>query len=367
MLTLGVFIDFSKAFDRINHKTLIKKLDRYGIRGVPLDLIKSYLSLRKQSVNINGHQSSFKPVTSGVPQGSILGPLLFNLYINDIINTSIEPKFIIFADDTSLFFRASQTADLAHMVNKTLSNIYKWSIYNGLEINTTKSKAVFFIPKNKHITFDYPLCLGNQVIEIVPSVKTLGVFFNENMSWEEQIQLVRRKLSRTLGVLNKFRYILPQNIKLIIHNALFESTLRYCFLVWGSTTTTNINKLLILQKKSSRIITNSPYDAPSRQLLSDLNLVPVTQLYNFSLLTRYISGIKNNNVILNLLSNLTKANRTYSTRCPEFWNVPYRRTGLGQQMLSYKLPTLLNAILDKDIDIFSLNRLMLRKIITELL
>lgn len=104
LLTLGVFIDFSKAFDVLNHKTLLAKLDYYGVRGVPHKLIESYLKDRKQSVVINNHASSFQDVPCGVPQGSILGPFLFNVYINDIVNVDNQAQFIIYADDTSLFF-----------------------------------------------------------------------------------------------------------------------------------------------------------------------------------------------------------------------------------------------------------------------
>lgn len=123
-LTLGVFIDFSKAFDRINHISLLKKLDHYGFRGSPLDLLRSYLMHRKQCVCISGEYSDPLNLEAGVPQGSILGPILFSIYINDLANISNLPRYIIYADDTSLFFQSSSADHLAQEANTVLATLY---------------------------------------------------------------------------------------------------------------------------------------------------------------------------------------------------------------------------------------------------
>lgn len=134
-----------------------------------------------------------------------------------------------------------------------------------------------------------------------------------------------------------------------------------CFLVWGTTTKTNLNKLLLLQKKSARVITNSPFDAPSQPLFDKLNMLPLCKLYNFSLVCKYKNDIVSNYKFFNSLSNLTETESTYNIRYRDPWNVPYCRTDTSKTMLKYKLPSLLNQLSKNDIDIFSLNRKLLKQ------
>ena len=116
----GIFIDLKKAFDTVNHTILLKKLEHYGIRGVPLQWFESYLSDRKQFVSVNGHSSDELEMKHGVPQGSVLGPLLFLLYINDLPSISKKLTFYLFADDTNIYFESSDLLHLQKTVNKEL-------------------------------------------------------------------------------------------------------------------------------------------------------------------------------------------------------------------------------------------------------
>lgn len=249
-IVLGVFIDYTKAFDYLNHKVLLGKLEIYGIRGVALQLISSYLGHRRQYVCLNGFSSTINPIFSGVPQGSILGPTLFNLYINDIVNISQPTKFIIYADDTSLFFSGENCNALIKQANNVLSSLEKWTKCNMLTINPNKTKAVIFRSRNKHVIQTDQVVFGGTQIEVVNSIKTLGVHFTEHMSWENHINYMVTKLSQIIGSTCRSRYLLPKCAKMIIYNSLFLSCLSYCTLVWGSTTSTNIHKLSLLQKKN---------------------------------------------------------------------------------------------------------------------
>lgn len=177
LITLGIFIDFSKAFDVLNHKILLQKLNRYGVRGTPLALLESYLNNRKQCVVIDGQCSSFRNIRTGVPQGSILGPLLFNVYINDIVNIDDEAQFIIYADDTSLFLSGEEADVLVCKANSILSKFFMWSETNGLKVNTTKTKAILFRSTNKPVSINNTINLGTSSIELVNQHKTLGVIF----------------------------------------------------------------------------------------------------------------------------------------------------------------------------------------------
>lgn len=342
LCTLGIFIDYSKAFDSINHDSLFEKLQHYGFRGTFLKLIISYFKHRHQQVTINGFVSEFKPIKAGVPQGSILGPLLFNLYVNDIVNICANTKFIIYADDTSVFITGRDPSNLIEKGNVVLNKIHTWSIANSLNLNAAKTKAVIFRPQNKTLGITNSLKLGTSTIELSRVAKSLGVIFEEHMTWTDQVNATLNKLSKTVGILSKFRYVLPQNIKLLIYKSLFLSNLSYCHLVWGTTTKTNVQKLHKLQKKAIRNIVSAAYDAHTEPIFKALHLFPVHELYHTILNNRYKSAIKNNDTFFTELSALTRAEHVRILRTREVWRLPRPRTNYATQMLKYQLPLLLN-------------------------
>lgn len=345
LVTLGVFVDFSKAFDRINHVILLKKLENYGFRGVYLTLLECYLQFRRQAVVIDNEISDYKAVKLGVPQGSILGPLLFLLYINDIVNIDDSCRFVIYADDTTLLFSAEDTTKLICDANNVLTKLDNWSIVNSLTINTSKTKAVLFRPINSRASIGNSLCIGSSRLEIVPHVKSLGVFFEEHLTWNTHIDNVFSKLARVVGILARLRFFLPQKIKLLIYHSLFFSQLNYCLLVWGRTTTTNISKLHLLQKKAVRAVSSSAYDAHTGPIFESLGVHPVQLLHDQKLIKSYNTETKTHCNFIRKLSNLTPHHTIYNTRHPEAWFVPHPRTNYGKQLLCYTLPSLLNSLI----------------------
>ena len=146
----GVFIDLKKAFDTVNHSILINKLEHYGIRETSLDWFKSYLNNRHQFVSFNGHFSDYKVMTCGVPQGSVLGPLLFLIYINDLPNISQNLKFYLFADDTNIYYEAPNLSDLQITLNDELKKLSEWLRVNRLSLNVSKTNFVIFHQKINH-------------------------------------------------------------------------------------------------------------------------------------------------------------------------------------------------------------------------
>lgn len=354
-LVLGVFIDFTKAFDYLNRTLLLEKLESYGIRGNAWELIKSYLSHRCQFVEVNGHPSHLIQTHTGVPQGSILGPLLFNLYLNDIDSLDDRAKFVIYADDTSIFFSSDDSTELFMIANSVLAKVAAWAQENGLVISIPKTKAIVFRPKTRQIPPNLTLSLNNTEIEIVSEFKTLGVIFTEHMSWDRHVDYISSKLASINGILYRHRDFLPKNILLLLYNSLFVSHLQYCSLVWGTTTLTNINKLSILQRRVLRIITRSQYDCDIYSVMQNLGIIRFENMYNYHLCLGLIREKKAKcNSLIRFAELAIKGPSRYPTRNLEFWKVHSFRTNYGFQTLKYRIPNILNTYLKDNIDILDL-------------
>ena len=238
-----VFLDFAKASDTVNHHILLKKLDYYGVRGTAQEWFKSYLSNRTQRVSINGVLSNDLEIKYGVPQGSILGPLLFLLYINDIRFSSKELNFHLFADDTSIFFADKDINNLEKTINSELENVSDWLIANKLTLNISKSNFLVIHPLRKKLASEIELKLNNEPLTNVEDTKYLGVIIDKNLSWKSHIQMVNTKISKGIGILSKVRHFVPQSILLNIYNAFVLPNILYSLLNWGSASNTALDPL----------------------------------------------------------------------------------------------------------------------------
>ena len=196
-IVCGIFADLSKAFDTVDHSILIKKIDYYGIRGVANELIDSYLTNRKQYVQVNGSKSEYLPITCGVPQGSVLGPLLFLLFINDIVYSCPAAKLVIFADDTSVFFSNKSIAQLIVQAELTLRQLMKWFEANRLTLNTSKSNFIIFRTIRRKIG-DLPdkINIFGKDVHRTDKIKYLGVLIDEHLTWKYHITELRNSLRR---------------------------------------------------------------------------------------------------------------------------------------------------------------------------
>ena len=187
--TLGVFLDLSKAFDTINYSILLTKLNRFGVRGVANEWFRSYLNGRLMQTEVNGKISNSKPIEIGVPQGSILGPLLILIYINDFPKCLTSGKAIMFADDTNLFFNSSSYKALYGVTNTQLKHVEAWLSANKLTLNTDKTLYVTFRTPN---SLPPPAALSiqfkNKHLKRVNSCKFLGLTINEHLSWKPHMQ-----------------------------------------------------------------------------------------------------------------------------------------------------------------------------------
>ena len=196
----GVFIDLKKAFDTVNHSILITKMEHYGIRGIALDWFTSYLSNRMQYVSINGHISEYRHISCGVPQGSVLGPLLFLLYINDLPNVNKHLSFYLFADDTNIYFEANGLLTLQKVMNRELRHVKKWLDANKLALNIDKTNFVVFHSPAKNLMEPIILKFGRKIVSRADKVKFLGVLLDETLSWKPHLVELSRKLARSIGI-----------------------------------------------------------------------------------------------------------------------------------------------------------------------
>ena len=279
--TVGIFLDLSKAFDTVNHSILLKKLYFYGIRGKCHAWIEDYLSNRKQIVKYNQIRSSEKIITCGVPQGSILGPLLFLIYINDLSNSTNKLSTILFADDTNLFCSGKDIHELELTVNTELTHIQEWLTLNQLTLNIKKSNFIIFKSNKKRLKRQLHLQLSGNELKRVEESKFLGVVIDQHLTWKKHIEYVTKKIVRTSGLLCRIRFYINQSLLKMLYNSLIYPYLHYGNIVWANNYPTRLDKLFKLQKKILRIITFSSYRAPSLPLFTNFGLLNIFQINDF--------------------------------------------------------------------------------------
>ena len=235
--TCAIYLDLSKAFDTVDFKILLKKLYHYGIRGTPLKFFENYLTNRKQFTFTNGEKSDLVLIEIGVPQGSVLGPLLFLLYMNDL---PLASNFVtkLFADDTCLILHASTVKELQILINRELSNIYKWLQSNKLSLNYSKTKFMFI---HKYKTMPaMNIYINDTKIEQVKEIKYLGIKIDQKLNWKEHIKTLETKLSQACGAICKMRHYVDRDCLRAFYFGNVYSHLQYAVLAWGLNTKTNL-------------------------------------------------------------------------------------------------------------------------------
>ena len=304
------------AFGTVNTDILIKKLHHYGYRGKFLEFLISYLHNRKQFVINDGISSCLLDVLCGVPQGSVLGPLLFIIYINDIGRSTSNCNNVLFADDAALLASANNINKLKKLVNKEVKLLHEWLIRNKLTLNLLKTKYMLFANKNKITTKarkKFRITIGKYTIHEVDQIKYLGVIIDRNLNWNHHADYLMTKLSSAAGAMYKIRKFLPLKARKLIYNSLAGSYLQYGIAAWGHCSTTVLNRLQAIQNKIIRYMTYSQPQSNVDAHYKDLKILKITEL-KFYETAKFMHSVYNNRMPVAFQDYFQTINHTHHTR-----------------------------------------------------
>ncbi len=340
---MAVFMDLRKAFDSVQHKLLLQKIKSTGINT---ELLNSYLQNRKQFTTIGSSKSKQRTIKYGVPQGSILGPLLFLLYINNL-PTVIPGKTLLFADDASIFIKGKNETELINKTNSTLKLAHTWFVRNGLTIHTGKTNFMVFNDTDRE-KYNNKIILDNAKIKRIgkeekeKSIKFIGIHIDENLDWKNHINYITMKVNSNLHVITANKHIFPLKIRKALYSAFIRPYLEMGIEAWGGKA---LNKMMTLQKKCIRHVAGvKNYIYHSTPLLYSLNTLNFKDIYENKL--KLLGFKKINATIPKGINNLLTTN-TFNTRnlrrIRDFIN-PTTKTDKDRHTPRYNTPRLWNKL-----------------------
>ena len=332
---IGILLDFSKAFDTVNHKVLLDKLYHYGIRDNDLQWFQSYLTERQQFVTYNGDSSHKKTIKCGVPLGSTLGPLLFLVYINDLYHVCNKSIPILFANDTNIFFRGTDPKVMESEINTELHRISSWLKVNKLSLNIKKTHYLIFNRKKK-CCCDVMLRIDKQLIEDVSETKFLGVIIDNGLKWKKHIQYTSKKITKGIGIIIKARHCLNKNALITLYYSFIYPYMTYCKHKWGCSAASNIHKISVLQKKVIRIICRMRPRESCEPMYSALGIMRFSDV-NVYLISKFMFRVCKGDVpeIFRVYFRFNSEIHNYFTRQCDLPACSYCKSNIGKSNIHY--------------------------------
>ena len=345
-----VMVDFRKAFDLVDHKVLLEKLKSYKCSDSTIRWFASYLNDRRQKVALNGETSSFQNVTCGVPQGSILGPLLFLLFINDlpISLRNVVSSTDMYADDTTIYDIQNSKHAVEHNLQSSMFLLEQWCKQNGMVLNTDKTKVLLITTPHKRARLkNDPLSVSFKSVPLKYSKgeKLLGVNINENLNWGDHVNKIKKKVSTNIWLLSRIKSFIPVNARILFYKAYIQPHFDFCNVIWGGTNAKNLNKLYVLQKRACKLIFGHSY----LNVSSALEKMNCTSIYERILLqkARFMYKVSTEAVpgyISELFENENKVKTNLRYSCFQNYNTPRPKLELYRESMSYSGPSIWNRI-----------------------
>ena len=305
-----VLVDFKKAFDLVDHQILINKLEIYGIKDDALMWFDTYLTNRKQQVTINNSKSDFQYISCGVPQGSILGPLLFLLFINDLPLYTNNVFTDLYADDTTLYDVQDSMEQIENNLQSALNNLHIWCRGNGIILNSSKTKVMLVTTNQKRqklINDNLALKFNNESLHTISGDKILGVFVDNNLTWSIHIKHLTKKIASSVWLLSKIKKFLSQDHRIQFYKSYIQPHIDFCNIVWGSSSESNKHKIFKLQKRACKVILDYNVDDPN----SAMNSLKIMSVYDRLYLrkAKFMFKIYNNVAPAYITENFTLRNK----------------------------------------------------------
>lgn len=347
-MVLVIFLDLKRAFETINRELLLSKLEEIGLRNNVLNWFKSYLSNRSQRVKYKNSISKELQIEHGVPQGTILGPILFVLYINNIVKCVNECKINMFADDTILYISGNDLNQMYITINRELAVINNWLCENSLSLNLNKTKYML-IGKNYKLSglnaINFYVEINNYKLEQVKEMKYLGIIIDENLKFKQHCDYILNKMSKKVHFMRRIGNNLTMNTKILLYKSIISPHIEYCSSILFNFNQNEIDKLQKLQNKSMRTILKCNKYTPIKTMLEVLNFMNVKQRIIFRTLD-FIYKMKNKKTALYLCDKVKYVNNVHShnTRQNGDFFIETAKTSLLNNTLLYKGLNMFNAL-----------------------